>query len=151
MQRRNGLGLGYPDNDAQSTDPFIAAKLGAANTPAWFYASAADRSAQVRTPITDGAAGKPWVFRYKDLRGWWSNPHYNRPGGVESGTPTAWAPEGFQPGPDRAFRKCHAPAAVPQRWGQGKARPDRHRSGGSAGQGGSSYEKGIGPERSSWN
>ena len=59
----------------------------------WFYASAADRSAQVRTPITDGAAGKPWVFRYKDLRAWWSNPHYNRPGGVESGTPTAWVPQ----------------------------------------------------------
>ncbi len=59
----------------------------------WFYASAADRSAQVRTPITDGAAAKPWVFRYKDLRSWWSNPHYDRPGGVESGTPTAWAPE----------------------------------------------------------
>ncbi|WP_371055812.1 glycoside hydrolase TIM-barrel-like domain-containing protein [Rhodosalinus sp. K401] len=59
----------------------------------WFYASAADRSAQVRTPITDGAAAKPWVFRYKDLRAWWSNPHYNRPGGVESGTPTAWAPQ----------------------------------------------------------
>ncbi|ATQ56665.1 baseplate multidomain protein megatron [Paracoccus yeei] len=59
----------------------------------WFYASAADRSAQVRTPITDGAAAKPWVFRYKDLRAWWSNPHYNRPGGVESGTPTAWVPE----------------------------------------------------------
>ncbi len=34
----------------------------------WFYASAADRSAQVRTSITDGAAAKPWVFRYKDLR-----------------------------------------------------------------------------------
>ena len=59
----------------------------------WFYASAADRSAQVRTPITDGAAGKPWVFRYKDLRAWWSNPHYNRPGGVENGMPTAWVPE----------------------------------------------------------
>ncbi|MBY8978384.1 glycoside hydrolase/phage tail family protein [Rhodobacteraceae bacterium NNCM2] len=59
----------------------------------WFYASAADRSAQVRTPIADGAAAKPWVFRYKDLRAWWSNPHYNRPGGVESGTPTAWTPE----------------------------------------------------------
>jgi hypothetical protein len=59
----------------------------------WFYASAADRSAQVRTPITDGAAGKPWVFRYKDLRAWWSNAHYDRPGGVESGTPTAWAPQ----------------------------------------------------------
>ena len=62
----------------------------------WFYASAADRSAQVRTPITDGrrgAASKPWVFRYKDLRAWWSNAHYDRPGGVESGTPTAWAPQ----------------------------------------------------------
>ncbi|WP_281826861.1 baseplate multidomain protein megatron [Jannaschia rubra] len=59
----------------------------------WFYASAADRSAQVRTPITDGAASKPWVFRYKDLRAWWSNPHYDRPGGVENDTPTAWAPE----------------------------------------------------------
>jgi hypothetical protein len=59
----------------------------------WFYASAADRSAQVRTAITDGASGKPWVFRYKDLRSWWSNPHYDRPGGVESGTPTAWAPQ----------------------------------------------------------
>ena len=44
-------------------------------------------------PITDGAAAKPWVFRYKDLRAWWSNAHYDRPGGVESGTPTAWAPQ----------------------------------------------------------
>ncbi len=59
----------------------------------WFYASAADRSAQVRTPITDGAAAKPWVFRYKDLRAWWSNAHFDRPGGVESGTPTAWVPQ----------------------------------------------------------
>jgi hypothetical protein len=59
----------------------------------WFYASAADRTAQMRTPITDGAVAKPWVFRYKDLRAWWSNPHYNRPGGIESGTPTAWAPQ----------------------------------------------------------
>jgi len=24
---------------------------------------------------------------------WWSNPHYDRPGGVESGTPAAWAPQ----------------------------------------------------------
>jgi hypothetical protein len=59
----------------------------------WFYASAADREAQVRTPITDGAAGKPWVFRYKDVRRWWSISHRNRPGGVESGATTAWVPE----------------------------------------------------------
>ena len=53
----------------------------------WFYASAGDREAQVRTPISDGAAGKPWVFRFKDLKSWWSNPHFNRPGGIESGSP----------------------------------------------------------------
>ena len=59
----------------------------------WYYASDADRAAQVRTPITDGA-GKPWVFRYKDIKSWWLNQHYDRPGGVESGTPSAWVPEG---------------------------------------------------------
>ena len=58
----------------------------------WYYASASDRTSQVRTPISDGAAGKPWVFRYKDLRSWWSNQHYNRPDGVEAGSPTAWVP-----------------------------------------------------------
>ena len=59
----------------------------------WYYASQADRDAQGRTPITDGAAGRPWVFRFKDIRSWWSNPHRNRPGGVESGSTTAWVPE----------------------------------------------------------
>ncbi|SEN64057.1 Putative phage tail protein [Loktanella fryxellensis] len=59
----------------------------------WFYASALDRTTQTRTPIMDGAAAKPWVFRFKDLRAWWSNPHFNRPGGLESGTPTAWVPQ----------------------------------------------------------
>ncbi len=47
----------------------------------------------MRTAITDGAAAKPWVSRYKDLRAWWSNPHYNRPDRVESAAPTAWAPQ----------------------------------------------------------
>jgi len=58
----------------------------------WFYASSAHRSAQTRTPITDGA-GKPWVFRFKDIKSWWLNQHFNRPGGVESGTPTTWVPQ----------------------------------------------------------
>ena len=58
----------------------------------WFYASGGDRSSQTRTPITDGS-GKPWVFRTKDIHGWWSNQHFNRPGGVESGSATAWVPQ----------------------------------------------------------
>lgn len=58
----------------------------------WYYASQPDRDAQVRTPITDGT-GKPWVFRFKDIKSWWLNAHYNRPGGIESLTPTAWTPQ----------------------------------------------------------
>ena len=58
----------------------------------WYYASAGDRASQIRTPITDGQ-GKPWIFRYKDLKSWWRNPHYNRPGGIEQSTPTEWVPE----------------------------------------------------------
>ena len=59
----------------------------------WFYASTADRAAQIRTPITDGSASKPWVFRNKDLQAWWSNEHHDRPGGLESATPTVWTPQ----------------------------------------------------------
>lgn len=58
----------------------------------WFYASRANRDAQLRTAVTDGAAGKPWVFRYKDIEAWWSNAHRDRPGGVEVSDPTAWQP-----------------------------------------------------------
>lgn len=59
----------------------------------WYYASQAARDAQSRTTINDGAYGKPWVFRYKDLVNWWSNAHRNRPGGVEAVSPTAWIPQ----------------------------------------------------------
>lgn len=59
----------------------------------WYYASSADRDAQLRTPIMDGAEGKHWVFRYKDLKSWWSEFHYDRPGGLEAATPTAWVPQ----------------------------------------------------------
>ena len=60
---------------------------------AWYYASQADRNSQTRSPITDGAYGKSWIYRYKDVWSWWSNQHFNRPGGVESPSPTAWVPQ----------------------------------------------------------
>ena len=59
----------------------------------WYYASAADRDAQLRTPIADGAHGEDWLYRYKDFAGWWSNAHYNRPGGVRDTNATAWTPQ----------------------------------------------------------
>ena len=62
----------------------------------WYYASAADRDAQTRTLITDGAHQEPWVFRYKDLRSWWSMDHFNRVDGVRSASSTDWQP-GMKP------------------------------------------------------
>jgi hypothetical protein len=58
----------------------------------WYYDSPEGAAAQVRLPITDGAYGEPWVFRYKDLKGWWSNLHHERAGGVRATVPTAWVP-----------------------------------------------------------
>ena len=42
-------------------------------------------TAQERLPITDGAYGEDWVFRYKDLVSWWSKPHVEPPGRREGG------------------------------------------------------------------
>ncbi|MEO1312137.1 MAG: glycoside hydrolase TIM-barrel-like domain-containing protein, partial [Pseudomonadota bacterium] len=39
------------------------------------------------------ASGEPWVFRYKDLKNWWSNAHHDRPAGVRAASPTAWVPQ----------------------------------------------------------
>lgn len=59
----------------------------------WYYASTQDRENQTRTPITDGAYNKPWVYRFKDLKSWWSQQHFNRPAGVQSSSSTSWVPQ----------------------------------------------------------
>ncbi|MDH4981308.1 glycoside hydrolase TIM-barrel-like domain-containing protein [Hyphomicrobium sp. D-2] len=71
---------------------YLSGNLRAGEGFDWYYASAEDRAAQVRTPISDGL-GKPWVYRYKDIRSWWLNRHYNRPGGVEAELATDWVPQ----------------------------------------------------------
>jgi hypothetical protein len=75
---------------------YLSAQVAGGEGFDWYYASDADRAAQVRTPIIDTAHGEDWVFRPKDLKGWWSNAHHDRPGGVRSATPTAWVP-GMKP------------------------------------------------------
>ena len=59
----------------------------------WYYHSQESREAQIRTPITDGAYGEPWVYRYKDLEGWWRNDHHNRVAGLRQEEATAWVPQ----------------------------------------------------------
>ena len=75
-------------------DPaYLRARIAGGEDYDWYYASDADRAAQIRTSITDGAYGKPWIWRAKDLRGWWTNAHHDRPGGVESAAATGWVPQ----------------------------------------------------------
>ncbi|NKX47146.1 host specificity protein [Rhodobacteraceae bacterium R_SAG8] len=83
--------------DAQQSDSIYALDYLAGNVAGgegfdWYYHSPEARAAQLRTPITDGTHGEPWVYRYKDLRGWWENLHHNRIGGVRAAEPTGWQP-----------------------------------------------------------
>jgi hypothetical protein len=41
--------------------------------------------------LAGGAEDAVWLYRPKDVVGWWSNPHVPRVGGVAQ-TPTAWIP-----------------------------------------------------------
>lgn len=70
---------------------YLRARVASGEAFDWYYASEAARLAQTRTAIADAAYGKPWVFRQKDLAGWWSNAHVERVGGVELAASTAWA------------------------------------------------------------
>lgn len=74
-------------------DGYLQGRITAGEGFDWYYASPANRAAQTRSVITDGAYGEPWIFRPKDIVSWWSNPHHDRPGGVRSGTATAWGPQ----------------------------------------------------------
>jgi hypothetical protein len=71
---------------------YLAGNLAAGEGYDWYYADTAARDAQARTPITDGL-GKPWIFRQKDIWNFWSQPHYERVGGIELAAPTAWMPQ----------------------------------------------------------
>ena len=86
---------GDPDGNRNPYDlDVLTAGITGGEYADWFYASDADRNAGIRTPITDGAEGKPWVYRAKDLKGWWQNFHYERVAGAELGAPTGWVAGG---------------------------------------------------------
>ncbi len=89
-------GKGHLDSEVAQTPydkVYLQSQMEGGEGYDYFYASPADRTAQNRSPIEDGSVGKPWVYRYKDLRNWWGQHHYNRRSGVEAQTPTLWAPQ----------------------------------------------------------
>lgn len=84
---------GNPDGFASPYDPAgLSASIEGGEGFDWYYPDFTARLQRSRRAITDGAYGKAWVFRYKDLSGWWSNRHFDRRGGVELADPTAWVP-----------------------------------------------------------
>ncbi|MFP5075723.1 glycoside hydrolase/phage tail family protein [Rhizobium sp. YIM 134829] len=91
--RDEDLNDGNPDGMRTPEDKAaFRAMMAAGEGFDWYYNSDAARRSRTRTTITDGLAGKPWVFRYKDLASWWTNRHYERVGGVEKSLPTAFVP-----------------------------------------------------------
>ncbi|AWN54704.1 glycoside hydrolase/phage tail family protein [Methylobacterium sp. 17Sr1-1] len=90
---------GFDHLDARAGAPspydpgYLTGNVAAGELFDWYYPTPADRDAQRRAPIADTAYGEHWVFRLKDLRAWWSNPHRDRPGGVRQSTATGWVPE----------------------------------------------------------
>ena len=47
---------------------YLRGRLGSGEAFDWYYATSSERNAQTRRPITDGAYGKPWVFRAEGSR-----------------------------------------------------------------------------------
>lgn len=74
---------------------YLRSRLHSGEAYDWYYASGTAREVQIRTPITDGL-GKPWIYRQKDMAGFWANQHFERVDGVELAAPTAWQP-GLKP------------------------------------------------------
>ncbi|WP_424984317.1 baseplate multidomain protein megatron [Microbulbifer sp. S227A] len=87
-------GDAHADADWESiyNPDYLAANIEGGEGYDWFYHSPEAEAAQIRTPIEDGDHGEPWVWRYKDIRNWWQNPHHERIGGVRQPDPTAWLP-----------------------------------------------------------
>ena len=98
---------------------YLASRVASGEGYDWYYADADARRAQNRTPITDGL-GKPWVYRQKDLLSFWTQPHYERVGGVELTQPTAWTPQSkpiwiTETGCPAVDRGANAPNVFPDR------------------------------------
>ena len=71
---------------------YLKANIGGGEYYDWYYGSPEERDAQIRTPITDGVYAEPWVWRLKDIRGWWENAHHNRLNGIRQAGASQWVP-----------------------------------------------------------
>ena len=91
---RNGADhLDWTDARSVYDSNYLRSRMASGEGFDWYYADGDARLAQDRSAISDGAYGKPWTYRVKDLAGWWSNAHYERVEGIELSEPTGWSPQ----------------------------------------------------------
>ncbi|MFN0022661.1 MAG: glycoside hydrolase TIM-barrel-like domain-containing protein [Parvularculaceae bacterium] len=76
---------------SQHERAYLASNIEGGENFDWYYASVADRDAQARTPISD-FYNETFIWRAKDIRGFWENPHHERPNWTRDALPTAWVP-----------------------------------------------------------
>jgi hypothetical protein len=81
------------DGEPRLSIPALQAGIEGGEGFDFYYANDAARVAKTRAPITDGAYNEPWVWRQKDVRGFWSNAHYERFSGLRATMPTPWIPQ----------------------------------------------------------
>jgi hypothetical protein len=90
--RDDGNQLDLALTDSPYRKSYLTGSLESGEAYDWYYADDAARDAQTRAPIADGL-GKRWIYRQKDIWNFWSQPHYERVGGAELGSPTVWTPQ----------------------------------------------------------
>lgn len=71
---------------------YLSANIEGGEGYEWYYDGQEARGLQLRSPISDAQYGEDWVFRFKDIKSWWSNPHHNRIDGIRQENPTEWLP-----------------------------------------------------------
>ena len=82
-----------PNRDGALTDEiydirYLIGNIHGGEEYEWYYASQAGRRAQDRVKLS--TSPRAWVWRGKDISGWWRNAHYNRVNGESDQQPTAW-------------------------------------------------------------
>ena len=78
------------EGDARYSTPDFQNHIEGGEGYDYYYQNQSDRTNKIKTPIIDTNYHEEWVYRQKDLRGFWSNTHYERVGGVKKAIPTQW-------------------------------------------------------------
>lgn len=72
--------------------PYLTYNIAGGEGFDWYYDSPEGEAYQRRKPILDQEHDEHWLYRYKDIQGWWSNFHHERRSGQRAVQPTAWIP-----------------------------------------------------------